>query len=452
MAGKGSKRTIDAGPVKDLFIAMLVRDIELRHAIIDLVDNSVDGARRAKSRKRTKSSAAQGRGFEGYYLNIEVDDQEVSLEDNCGGITLSDAEEYAFRFGRPHTVKGVNHSVGKFGVGMKRAFFKLGKTIDLTSTTRTSHFHLKLDVDKWRKKKAWQFKLDEVETNKRQSKDRIGTLIQVTDLLPAVAKETGQSSFPHNLLDELTYRHREAINEGFTLLVNGIKAQATDFTLLASSELVPYYQEYQHANGGAPVRVRIACGIENNLGDAAGWDIVCNGRTVLKSDRTTTTGWHAGDETFIPAYHGQFSRFRGMATFDSTDAGRVPWTTTKTKIDQDSAVWREAKEKMILAMRPVIDFLNAVDRELNQEGSESEGHVLAVAIEKADPNPLGELKPNRVFKYPSERKAPQLSRVSFARPKVMVDQAKAALEVGTNREVGEEAFDYWIEAELDLED
>jgi hypothetical protein len=39
-----SSRVINAEPTKDLFIDMLVRDIPLISAIIDLVDNSVDGA------------------------------------------------------------------------------------------------------------------------------------------------------------------------------------------------------------------------------------------------------------------------------------------------------------------------------------------------------------------------------------------------------------------------
>jgi hypothetical protein len=33
---------IDASPTKDFFISMLVKDIELIRAIIDLVDNSLD--------------------------------------------------------------------------------------------------------------------------------------------------------------------------------------------------------------------------------------------------------------------------------------------------------------------------------------------------------------------------------------------------------------------------
>src|SRR5262245_49152521 len=38
-------QTIDASPTKDFFISMLIKDIGTSRAILDLVDNSVDGAR-----------------------------------------------------------------------------------------------------------------------------------------------------------------------------------------------------------------------------------------------------------------------------------------------------------------------------------------------------------------------------------------------------------------------
>jgi hypothetical protein len=39
---------IKASPSKEFFIHMLTRDVQLSRAIIDLVDNSVDGAKRLR--------------------------------------------------------------------------------------------------------------------------------------------------------------------------------------------------------------------------------------------------------------------------------------------------------------------------------------------------------------------------------------------------------------------
>lgn len=39
----GSK--VNANPTKEFFISMLTRDIDIRAAILELIDNSIDGAK-----------------------------------------------------------------------------------------------------------------------------------------------------------------------------------------------------------------------------------------------------------------------------------------------------------------------------------------------------------------------------------------------------------------------
>jgi hypothetical protein len=440
----GATETVDASPSKTLFIDMLVRDIELRAAVGDLADNSVDGARRALGNAAERDAA-----FRGFYLEIDVAADHIEFRDNCGGISLKDAREYAFKFGRPKNKGRLSHSIGQFGVGMKRAFFKLGRTIHLESATPTSRFKLHLPVAEWEQDDSnWNFVLHDVVEGRRQPKDRVGTRIRITHLLPAVAAEVGEARFPHDLLDELAQLHSKAIAEGFRLEVNGIQAHSRTFTLLGGGGIVPAYDEYEHNGSGAPVRVRIACGIAESEPGTAGWDVVCNGRTVLKSDQTPVTGWRAGGDVFIPSYHNQFARFRGIVLMDSTDASRVPWSTTKTHLNQDSEVWREAKRRMILLMRPVIDFLNALDREKDQEAADTSGPTLAAAVGKTKPVPLRSLQATAAFKFPTPSRAPRSGRVTFYRPRAVLDRAKSYLGVATYREVGESAFDYWLDSEL----
>src|SRR6516225_7502864 len=108
--------TLDASPTKEFFIYMLVRDVSLVRAIIDLVDNSVDGAHRARP----------DGPYRGYHIEIDLSAERFRIRDNCGGIDLKTAQEYAFKFGRPLTVPTTHGSIGQFGVGMKRTLFKLG--------------------------------------------------------------------------------------------------------------------------------------------------------------------------------------------------------------------------------------------------------------------------------------------------------------------------------------
>ena len=108
-------KRINASPTKEFFIYMLTRDIPLTRAVLDLVDNSVDGARKMR----------QAGDFNGLWVRIELDGVHFKIADNCGGIPVDIARNYAFRFGRPKDAPAVPGSVGQFGVGMKRTFFKL---------------------------------------------------------------------------------------------------------------------------------------------------------------------------------------------------------------------------------------------------------------------------------------------------------------------------------------
>src|ERR1700728_825098 len=104
---------INAAPSKEFFIYMLTRDVQLTRSIIDLLDNSVDGAKRLRGKE----------SFHGLWVRIEVSPDHFKISDNCGGIPVSVAREYAFCFGRPKGAEATPNSLGLFGVGMKRTFF-----------------------------------------------------------------------------------------------------------------------------------------------------------------------------------------------------------------------------------------------------------------------------------------------------------------------------------------
>jgi hypothetical protein len=84
---------INAEPTKEFFVDMITRDIQLEQAVLDLVDNSVDGAKRFRS--------DQANPLEGFEVKIEVSATSFSITDNCGGFDKASARNYAFRFGRP---------------------------------------------------------------------------------------------------------------------------------------------------------------------------------------------------------------------------------------------------------------------------------------------------------------------------------------------------------------
>ena len=92
---------IQGRPTKKFFIEMITRDISIEDAIIDLIDNSIDGANRL--RPKVNSS------FEGLYVKLSLNKDMFVIEDNCGGFSLETAQKYAFRFGRPEIHRGWRH-------------------------------------------------------------------------------------------------------------------------------------------------------------------------------------------------------------------------------------------------------------------------------------------------------------------------------------------------------
>jgi len=87
----------NAYPSKTFFVDMLTRDIELKDAILDLLDNCVDGILREQKHKAPKNPKLP---YDGYWAKLEVSPKFFSIEDNCGGISKDIAEKSAFRLGR----------------------------------------------------------------------------------------------------------------------------------------------------------------------------------------------------------------------------------------------------------------------------------------------------------------------------------------------------------------
>ena len=188
-----SASVIDASPTKEFFIEMLTRDIELVPAIVDLVDNCVNGARRLKG----------GGSYKDLFVRLTVNPKEFKIVDDCGGIDLDTAVKYAFRFGRPAKMKQTPHSIGQFGVGMKRALFKLGTAFVVESTAADSQFVLAVNVDDWSKEDSWDLPLKSSSSGKTAPVSKRGTTITVEPLHPSIAVEFELETFQSRLRDEL---------------------------------------------------------------------------------------------------------------------------------------------------------------------------------------------------------------------------------------------------------
>jgi hypothetical protein len=359
---------VDASPTKQFFVDIVTRDISIE-AILDLVDNSVDSARNVHT----------DGDFSSVKVNIVANSTEFSIEDTCGGIGVEKAKNYVFRMGRPEEVAYSPGSIGQFGVGMKRALFKLGSSFIVNSVTKEDDFSIEIDVTRWFAAHEWSFPMT---VHDREPSARSGTTIIVDELHQQVKDSFTDERFQQDLADELRSRHRLAIGNGLQIRLNGDKIQPADSTIAVSDLVKPALRSFTvQTPGGGELSVSIVAGVapkslagidedaepeaQARAAKDAGWLVFGNGRLLLANDKSRLTGWGSGKGK-VPQYHNQFARFRGFVYMQSDDANAVPWNTMKTSVDSDSPVWVEVRTQMIGAARSVIDLLNfaKVERQL----------------------------------------------------------------------------------------
>lgn len=428
---------IDVEPTKALFTEMMVRDIPLEQAILDLVDNSVDGAKALRP--------AEPPNFEGLLVQLELSADGFRIVDNCGGFSRESAKKYAFRFGRPTGSAGVPGSIGQFGVGMKRALFKFGRHFVVRSATDQEKWAVDVDVDEWEEQEGWHFKWSDFGADIAIGEDNPGTEIIVDRLRSEVALRFGTSHFQKALVGLIKSKHRQFISNGLSIAVNSTHVDAASVFLLVGDDIAPAVKEWSISHAGfQDVKVRVVVGMGPSSPTEAGWYVVCNGRVVLEADRRNVTGWGLAeteaDSIEIPTFHNQFARFRGIVSFDSQDSAQVPWNTTKTDINPDSSVWLEAYEVMIQMMRPAIDFLNKLNSDI--EENTREGSSLLKSLTDARMIKPENLSARPAFLAPRVRVlGPRTVKIQYVKPVTDVDFLKEALDVGSAKAVGERTFD-----------
>jgi hypothetical protein len=431
----------DASPTKAFFVDIITRDILLDEAIQDLLDNCVDGAKRL--------NPGDDSSFNGLWVRLEVGPDKFEIADNCGGIPLDVARKYAFKFGRAAGFKPTSHSVGQFGVGMKRALFKMGGRFSVSSVEPESRFTIAVDVEAWAQDdRHWDFDI----TGLVQAPNPVaetGTVLKVEDLEVGVAETFKQETFVKALRNQIRVTQQHPMARGLQISLNGEAIIPLGWQLIEGEGLAPMFKRFEDDLGGTDkLKTRLYSGIGESSSALAGWYIFCNGRCILDADQSDVTGWTiTSDNVAIPKYHGQFARFRGYAFLDSDDAEILPWNTTKTGLDLDSAAYRRLSGRLVDATRPVIDFLNSLDAEQDFEKNDQ---VLTAAVAKAPQVALEKLVERPVFQYtPPPRRGPALARISYKRPQAEVDKLKDEFNVSSNKEVGERSFEFAFERLVD---
>ena len=350
-------------PTKQFFVSMLTRDISLADAILDLVDNCLDGALRFAENGDVDYSQ--------HFVKITLDHDFFSIEDNCGGIPRDIAKNYAFKMGRePDDDRdSENETIGMYGVGMKRAIFKMGREAKVRTLYGDDAFEVPITSD-WLDNKDWD-PLPMIDADAATQLAEPGTHIRVSSLYQGVSRHFTNDAFKNELRTAISEHFTMFLQRGLRISVNEAPVEAVHVEVLVSDQAdgpAPYV--FQKAIDG--VTVSITVGLNTGRGFApdeddspeferdrsaatAGWTVFCNDRAVIVGDKSRLTGWGDG----IPLYHYQFSIITGIIEFRSKHADQLPITTTKRALDTSSDVWLQALVKMKEGMRIWISYTNA---------------------------------------------------------------------------------------------
>lgn len=433
----------DAYPTKNFFIQMLTRDISLENAIIDLIDNSVDGAKDTITKQGKAFTSPNA--YDGFRIDISFNETSFSIRDNCGGFSKEAAHSYVFKFGRPDVEQGFpKGSVGRFGVGMKRALFKIGSYFQVETKTDSSHFIVRQNVNDWSKSDDWKFDfadIDEkgIELNHAPLTDN-GTFVFVSDLFKGVALDFSLKTFEKKIIQEIERKLNYSIERGLTIKVNGVKLQSSPIELLYSEELRPYY--FEEEKGG--VNVKIFAGVGEPNPNDAGWYIFCNDRLMVDRDRTNLTGWEGGkkfyDDTGVQKYHNKVAMFRGLVFFTSDDSSKLPMTTTKWGIDANSTLYKEVRTQMIIAMKQVLSDLNKLkNADERQYIVNNSSPIEVLSYDKS--------KLEDAFYFPEIKRVKftdNRAKVCYRVDKDLLALVKRYIGAKSNEEAGYKTFDYYV--------
>ena len=463
-SAKPKKRRADAKPIRGFFAGMLSKDITLPAAIFDLLDNSLDGARRMKG----------DASLSGLWVRISATQSGFEIEDNCGGIRISVAEDYAFRFGRTDRARKIldfDHSTGQFGVGMKRAFFKLGTGFSVDSSSDEGRFKMKEDVSDWFTNHDadlddWGFDIEVLSEGKIPTSRR-GTKILVSPLHPTVADDFALRDFASMLRRDIAERYVVPLEEGLKISFNGAAVRPRAPSIIVGAQLAPTVATIEMDSSGhdvepgadAAVTLRLLCGVADIEAPEAGWSVGLNSRMVLLADQTEAVGWSTRNGARIPAFHNQYGRFRGLALLDAEETTDLPWNTTKTLLDVDQGVYRRARREMVLAMEPVVKFLNRVKDE-RDEARRLEKDPESQPLHRLFDKPKQKSAIQHLLQSKSHRFSPDLgsggakaerstTSIQFDISRRKVNRAKKELGVRSNAQVGEATFKFWWNANID---
>lgn len=355
----------NAYPRKHFFLEMFTRDISLEDCILYLIDNSIDGLVRSRKVDITSfllngGAAAHAAPKPLVRIDVSYSEKEFKIEDTCGGIDRKYALEEVFNFGHAAGVTG--GALGVYGIGLKRAIFKIGNHFEMESKTPKEGFSIDLDVKKWSEKdeKLDDWRIPLTFASGAASEAKAGTKIKISDLRPEVVMRINDGVLASRLYSTISQTYGLFLGRYVEIRLNNKTVEPFHIPIGKSSEVQAAHDEFQEGDVSVKLFASLAARDANGEWPAerAGWYVLCNGRIVVAADKTDLTGW--GVPGGLVWHSGKFRGFVGAASFQSSSPLLLPWTTTKRGLNRESPIYQNARNRMRGVAKPILSFLDGM--------------------------------------------------------------------------------------------
>lgn len=354
--------SIDATPIKSVYLS-IISDYDLRTAICELIDNSIDAWRAAK-----RSDALEVK------INIDVDQQSLNIIDNAGGVSKSDLKVLVSPGSSSETP--VPDPIGVFGVGSKRSVVALAERIRITTRHKNEVTHRVQYDDDWIQdpESDWTLQVQVVEDIANDS-----TEIELTKLRVRVEREDVEELKAHLSVTYANYLEQENIY----LVVDEVLIEPMFFAQWSfNSEYPPrtFRKTLPNRQYGS-VDFRITQGLtveEGTLTGDYGVFIYCNRRLIARALRSGEVGFMTG---LAGIDHHAMNLSRVIVEFDGP-AKLMPWTSKKDGIYYGHPTFQSVKHDIINSVINATKWSKALKRDF---GSKVEPFKTGAVVEESLP-------------------------------------------------------------------
>jgi hypothetical protein len=330
---------VSFGMEQSYIYSVLTSDISVADAILDLIDNSIDAARKDIQHK---GGAQKGQhlpsSYAGYTINLSIDESGIAIQDNCHGIEEGLLTEKAFKLGARHEQ---NFSIGMYGVGLVRAYWKLGRSLEMVTDNTKNKFSLQVDRDKVLKAEH-----PVVPAAKSVSSGTASNIVCINELHSETLKDVSSTYWQEKFFQRVSRIFGLCISKGLQITIN--KVTVPEFGPEIREEIKPLLAgQTFHTDDGVKIRIKVGAHQDyifpgepghnarknSKYTKEFGWYVVCNDRIVMTAARTEAVGWTS-------EWHSEYNGFLGWAYLECSDAKKLPWNSKKTDLILDHEVQR----------------------------------------------------------------------------------------------------------------